>query len=114
MPKRRSPEEADGAAVKKEPTRRSQRLSAKVSEPTPEPRPKKAAVKKAADDKKGKKGGKGKKEDKPEDVPAENGETKTEEICVSRSSVSVSASRSAPPSLLSVKGHTVTVRVKGN
>ncbi|XP_024860184.1 high mobility group nucleosome-binding domain-containing protein 3 isoform X2 [Kryptolebias marmoratus] len=113
MPKRKSPESAEGKeaskVTKQEPTRRSERLSVKPAPPKPEAKPKKAVVK-VADDKgpKAKKGGaKGKKED----GPAQNGETKTNEIFVSRPSVSVSSSRSTAPSLMSVRGQSETVRV---
>ncbi|KAM9354136.1 high mobility group nucleosome-binding domain-containing protein 3 isoform 2-T2 [Pholidichthys leucotaenia] len=82
MPKRKSPEGAEGKetskVTKQQPTRRSERLSARPPPPKPEAKPKKAAVK-VADDKgaKAKKGGsKGKKED----GPAQNGETKTNEV----------------------------------
>ncbi|XP_024860187.1 high mobility group nucleosome-binding domain-containing protein 3 isoform X7 [Kryptolebias marmoratus] len=82
MPKRKSPESAEGKeaskVTKQEPTRRSERLSVKPAPPKPEAKPKKAVVK-VADDKgpKAKKGGaKGKKED----GPAQNGETKTNEV----------------------------------
>lgn len=83
MPKRKSPEGPEGKeapkVTKQEPTRRSERLSAKPALPKPEAKPKKAIVKKVADDKgvRAKKGGaKGKKED----GPAQNGETKTNEV----------------------------------
>ncbi|GAA6089950.1 high mobility group nucleosome-binding domain-containing protein 3 isoform 2 [Tachysurus ichikawai] len=97
MPKRKSPEGAEGKdstkVTKQEPTRRSMRLSTKAS-----------------DEKvvKGKKGGaKGKKEEK-EAVPAENGETEPEGICISRSSVTVSAPRSPSPTPLSITGQKET------
>ncbi|XP_073349251.1 high mobility group nucleosome-binding domain-containing protein 3 isoform X2 [Pagrus major] len=82
MPKRKSPEGPEGKeaskVTKQEPTRRSERLSAPAP-PRAEVKPKKAIVKKVADDKglKAKKGGpKGKKDD----GPAQNGETKTNEV----------------------------------
>uniref|UniRef100_A0A3Q3W1H4 Uncharacterized protein n=1 Tax=Mola mola TaxID=94237 RepID=A0A3Q3W1H4_MOLML len=77
--------------------------------PKPEAKPKKPI--KVADDKglKAKKGGaKGKKDD----GPAQNGETKTNEIYVSRPSVNVSSIRSTTPALMSVRGQSETVRVK--
>ncbi|XP_008311419.1 high mobility group nucleosome-binding domain-containing protein 3 isoform X2 [Cynoglossus semilaevis] len=85
MPKRKSPEEAEvketskATKPKQEPTRRSERLSVKPAPSEPEAKAKKAAVKKVAQDKgtKAKKGGaKGKKED----GPAQNGDTKTNEV----------------------------------
>uniref|UniRef100_A0A667YZH0 High mobility group nucleosomal binding domain 3 n=1 Tax=Myripristis murdjan TaxID=586833 RepID=A0A667YZH0_9TELE len=70
-----------------------------------------SSAQKPADDKgvKAKKGPKGKKDD----GPAQNGETKTDEIFVSRPSVSVSSIRSMAPSSMSVRGQSETVRVKG-
>ncbi|XP_033504865.1 high mobility group nucleosome-binding domain-containing protein 3 isoform X2 [Epinephelus fuscoguttatus] len=107
MPKRKSPEGPEGKEASKV-TKQE-----KPAPPKPEAKPKKAIVKKVADDKgaKAKKGGaKGKKDD----GPAQNGETKTNEIYVSRPSVSVSSIRSTAPSLMSVRGQSETVRVKGN
>ncbi|XP_028295592.1 high mobility group nucleosome-binding domain-containing protein 3 isoform X3 [Gouania willdenowi] len=107
MPKRKSPEGPEGNETPKV-TKQE-----KPSPPKPEAKPKKAVVKKVADDKvvkvkksvtKGKRG----------DGPAQNGDTKTNEIYVSRPSVSVSSIRSMGPSLMSVKGQSKTVRVKGN
>ncbi|XP_010853545.1 high mobility group nucleosome-binding domain-containing protein 3 isoform X3 [Bos indicus] len=103
---------------KRKPTRRSARLSAKPAPPKPEPKPRKTSAKKEPAAKVSK-GVKGKKEEKQEAgkegtaAPSENGDTKTEEIHISRSTVSVSASRGTPPSTLSVKGQIETVRVKG-
>ncbi|KAM4771051.1 high mobility group nucleosome-binding domain-containing protein 3 [Rhinophrynus dorsalis] len=64
------------------------------------------------------KGAKGKKEEKPEaakegTTPPENGETRADEIRISRSTVNVSTSRGALPSTLSIKGQIETVKVKG-
>ncbi|KAM4865873.1 high mobility group nucleosome-binding domain-containing protein 3 isoform 2-T3 [Thomomys bottae] len=123
MPKRKSPENTEGKdgpkVTKREPTRRSARLSAKPAPPPkPEPKPRKKAPAKKEAGAKISRGAKGKKEEKQEvgkesTAPSENGETKAKEIHISRSSVNVSSSRSTPPSTLSVKGHIETVRVKG-
>lgn len=83
MPKRKSPEGPEGKdaskVTKQLAIRRSERLLARPAPPKPEAKPKKAIAKRVADDKgvKAKKGGaKGKKED----GPAQNGETKTNEV----------------------------------
>ncbi|XP_034006417.1 high mobility group nucleosome-binding domain-containing protein 3 isoform X1 [Trematomus bernacchii] len=115
MPKRKILETSEGKeaskVTKQEPPRRSERLQSKPAPAKPEAKPKKAIVKKVVDDKgsKAKKvGAKGKRDD----GPAQNGERKTNEIYVSRPSVSVSFIRSTAPSLMSVRGQSETVRVK--
>ncbi|XP_029628892.1 high mobility group nucleosome-binding domain-containing protein 3 isoform X2 [Salmo trutta] len=129
MPKRKSAEGAgakDASKVtkqevakqevaKQEPTRRSERLSSKPTPPKPvEVKPKKAIAKPVdkVDDKamKGKKGGA---KVKREDGPSHNRQTMTE-ICVSRSSVSVTYYRSLAPYSMSVRGQSETVRVNGD
>ncbi|XP_031820461.1 high mobility group nucleosome-binding domain-containing protein 3 isoform X3 [Sminthopsis crassicaudata] len=88
----------------------------KPAPPKPEPKPRKTTKKEPGT--KANKGAKGKKDEKQESgkegtTPSENGETKVEEIRIYRSTVSVSTSRGAPPSTLSVKGQIETVKVKG-
>uniref|UniRef100_A0A8I5UGN1 High mobility group nucleosome-binding domain-containing protein 3 n=1 Tax=Pongo abelii TaxID=9601 RepID=A0A8I5UGN1_PONAB len=117
MPKRKAEGDAkrDKTKVRDELQRRSARLSAKPPPPKPQPKTKKAPKEPGA---KISRGAKGKKEEKQEagkegTAPSENGETKAEEIHISRSTVNVSTSRGTPPSTLSVKGQIETVRVKG-
>ncbi|XP_071268493.1 high mobility group nucleosome-binding domain-containing protein 3-like isoform X2 [Salvelinus alpinus] len=108
-------EVAKQEVAKQEPTRRSERLSSKPAPPKPvEVKPKKAIAKPVdkVDDKamKGKKGGA---KVKREDGPSHNRQTMTE-ICVSRSSVSVTYYRSLAPYSMSVRGQSETVRVNGD
>ncbi|KAG7509005.1 high mobility group nucleosome-binding domain-containing 3 isoform X2 [Solea senegalensis] len=107
MPKRKSPEGSEGKESSK---------VTKQEKPVPpkaEVKPKKAIVKKVAEEK-GAKAKKGSAKGKKEDGHTQNGETKNNEIYVSRPSVSVSSVRSTAPSLMSVRGQSDTVRVKGN
>ncbi|CAB1339714.1 unnamed protein product [Coregonus sp. 'balchen'] len=109
-------EVAKQEVAKQEPTRRSERLSSKPAPPKPDAvKPMKAIAKKPVDkvyDKamKGKKGGA---KVKREDGPSHKGQTMTEEICVSRSSVRMTYHRSLAPSSMSVRGQSETVRVNG-
>ncbi|XP_069454150.1 high mobility group nucleosome-binding domain-containing protein 3 isoform X3 [Ovis canadensis] len=98
--------------------RGSRMKTKKPAPPKPEPKPRKTSAKKepAAKVSKGVKGKKEEKQDAGKEGPAapsENGDTKAEEIRISRSTVNVSASRGTPPGTLSVKGQIETVRVKG-
>ncbi|XP_041715917.1 high mobility group nucleosome-binding domain-containing protein 3 isoform X3 [Coregonus clupeaformis] len=126
MPKRKSAEGANAKdsskvakqeVAKQEPTRRSERLSSKPAPPKPDAvKPMKAIAKKPVDkvyDKamKGKKGGA---KVKREDGPSHKGQTMTEEICVSRSSVRMTYHRSLAPGSMSVRGQSETVRVNGD
>ncbi|KAM8832320.1 high mobility group nucleosome-binding domain-containing protein 3 isoform 2-T2 [Spinachia spinachia] len=107
MPKRKSPEGPEGKEAPKV-TKQE-----KPAPPKAETKAKKAVVKKVADDK-GAKAKKSVAKGKKDDGPAQNGQSKTKEIYVSRPSVSVSSIRSSAPSLMSVRGQSETVRVKGN
>uniref|UniRef100_A0A8C8YVI9 High mobility group nucleosome-binding domain-containing protein 3 n=1 Tax=Prolemur simus TaxID=1328070 RepID=A0A8C8YVI9_PROSS len=117
MPSRKSPENTegkDGSKVTKQEVSISS--ASKPAPPKPEPKPRKTSAKKEPGTKLNR-GAKGKKEEKQEagkegTAPSENGETKAEEIHISRSTVNVSTSRGTPPSTLSVKGQIETVRVK--
>ncbi|CAJ1077469.1 high mobility group nucleosome-binding domain-containing protein 3 isoform X2 [Xyrichtys novacula] len=91
MPKRKSPEGPEGKeaskVTKQLPTRRSERLSARPAPPKSEAKPRKAIAKKVADDK-GAKVKKGSTKGKKEDGPAQNGETKTNEVTEAAEEVS--------------------------
>ncbi|XP_024262439.1 high mobility group nucleosome-binding domain-containing protein 3 isoform X3 [Oncorhynchus tshawytscha] len=122
MPKRKSAEGAgakDASKVTKQEVAKQEVAKqevAKQEKPAPpkpvEVKPKKAIAKKPVDDKtmKGKKGGA---KLKREDGPSHNRQTLTE-ICVSRSSVSVTYYRSLAPYSMSVRGPSETVRVNGD
>ncbi|XP_041715916.1 high mobility group nucleosome-binding domain-containing protein 3 isoform X2 [Coregonus clupeaformis] len=130
MPKRKSAEGANAKdsskvakqevakqeVAKQEPTRRSERLSSKPAPPKPDAVKPMKAIAKPVDkvyDKamKGKKGGA---KVKREDGPSHKGQTMTEEICVSRSSVRMTYHRSLAPGSMSVRGQSETVRVNGD
>ncbi|XP_037305875.2 high mobility group nucleosome-binding domain-containing protein 3 isoform X3 [Pungitius pungitius] len=106
MPKRKSPEGPEGKEASKV-TKQE-----KPAPPKAETKPKKAIAKKVVDDK-GAKAKKSVAKGKKDDGHTQNGQTKTKEIYVSRPSVSVSSIRSSAPSLMSVRGQSETVRVKG-
>nr|XP_046155093.1 high mobility group nucleosome-binding domain-containing protein 3-like isoform X4 [Oncorhynchus gorbuscha] len=124
MPKRKSAEGAgakDASKVTKQEVAKQEVAKqevAKQEKPAPpkpvEVKPKKAIAKPVdkVDDKamKGKKGGAKLKRD---DGPSHNRQTLTE-ICVSRSSVSVTYYRSLAPYSMSVRGPSETVRVNGD
>ncbi|XP_071268500.1 high mobility group nucleosome-binding domain-containing protein 3-like isoform X9 [Salvelinus alpinus] len=124
MPKRKSAEGAgakDASKVTKQEVAKQEVAKqevAKQEKPAPpkpvEVKPKKAIAKPVdkVDDKamKGKKGGA---KVKREDGPSHNRQTMTE-ICVSRSSVSVTYYRSLAPYSMSVRGQSETVRVNGD
>ncbi|XP_029510173.1 high mobility group nucleosome-binding domain-containing protein 3-like isoform X4 [Oncorhynchus nerka] len=124
MPKRKSAEGAgakDASKVTKQEVAKQEVAKqevAKQEKPAPpkpvEVKPKKAIAKPVdkVDDKamKGKKGGA---KLKREDGPSHNRQTLTE-ICVSRSSVSVTYYRSLAPYSMSVRGPSETVRVNGD
>ncbi|XP_045577202.1 high mobility group nucleosome-binding domain-containing protein 3 isoform X14 [Salmo salar] len=110
MPKRKS---AEGAGTK-DASKVTKQEVAKQEKPAPpkpvEVKPKKAIAKPVDKDVKGKKGGA---KVKREDGPSHNRQTMTE-ICVSRSSVSVTYYRSLAPYSMSVRGQSETVRVNGD
>ncbi|XP_045577194.1 high mobility group nucleosome-binding domain-containing protein 3 isoform X6 [Salmo salar] len=125
MPKRKSAEGAgtkDASKVTKQEVAKQEVAKqevakqevAKQEKPAPpkpvEVKPKKAIAKPVDKDVKGKKGGA---KVKREDGPSHNRQTMTE-ICVSRSSVSVTYYRSLAPYSMSVRGQSETVRVNGD
>ncbi|XP_048453210.1 high mobility group nucleosome-binding domain-containing protein 3 isoform X2 [Rhincodon typus] len=117
-PKRTAPSEGEQKHEAKvvKPLRRSDRLekaaaAAAAAVAKEESKPQKRARKLSP---KPKKQPKGKKKITKEEVsPAQNGETKPDEIHVSRPSVSVTSARDTPLHSLSVKGQVETVAVKG-
>ncbi|XP_029510172.1 high mobility group nucleosome-binding domain-containing protein 3-like isoform X3 [Oncorhynchus nerka] len=125
MPKRKSAEGAgakDASKVTKQEVAKQEVAKqevAKQEKPAPpkpvEVKPKKAIAKKPVDkvDDKAMKGKKGGAKLKREDGPSHNRQTLTE-ICVSRSSVSVTYYRSLAPYSMSVRGPSETVRVNGD
>uniref|UniRef100_A0A8C6SKB6 High mobility group nucleosome-binding domain-containing protein 3 n=1 Tax=Neogobius melanostomus TaxID=47308 RepID=A0A8C6SKB6_9GOBI len=121
MPKRKSSEVSEGKEASKitkqevAPIRKSERLSKKPAPPMADVKPVKRVVKKVAEEKGTKAAKKGGAKGKKDDNPAENGgETKTNEIYISRPCVRVSSMRSTAPVLMSVRGQSDTVKVKGN
>ncbi|XP_041715920.1 high mobility group nucleosome-binding domain-containing protein 3 isoform X6 [Coregonus clupeaformis] len=120
MPKRKSAEGANAKdsskVAKQEVAKQEVAKQEKPAPPKPDAVKPMKAIAKPVDkvyDKamKGKKGGA---KVKREDGPSHKGQTMTEEICVSRSSVRMTYHRSLAPGSMSVRGQSETVRVNGD